>query len=355
MLRLASCLVLLVVLACTALAVDIETVPVGNPGNAGELSGNGGSYGPERICGAVDYAYNIGKYEVTAGQYRDFLNAVDPGHTNPYSVYNSSMDTSSYGCQITWNAGASTYDFSGRPSGTEADWANRPVNGVSWYDAARFTNWLTTGDTEDGVYKFSGGRLQSIMDHQAAAAAYGSAYFIPTEDEWYKAAYYDPTDYDPDGPGGVDPGAGYWDYPTWSDDPNLPSNDLVEPTDPGNNATFYLYGGGWTIGSPYYRTEVGAHENSESPYGTFDQGGNVYEWNEAILPGPHRGLRGGSFDNAGNGALLHALSRNSSNYPGDVNGLIGFRVASIPEPGSITLLATAALGLLACGWRKRRS
>jgi len=127
--------------------VVIETVPVGNPGNAGENSGGSepGGYGPDRICGAVEYVYNIGTFEVTAGQYRDFLNAVDPAGSNPYGLYNSSMDSNDYGCQITWNAGSSTYDFSGRPSGTEVDCVDRPVNYVSWGDAARFANWLHNG------------------------------------------------------------------------------------------------------------------------------------------------------------------------------------------------------------------
>ena len=73
--------------------VVIETVPVGNPGNAGELSGSGagapGGYGPDRICGAVDYVYNIGKYEVTVGQYTEFLNAV--AATDPFGLYDSRM------------------------------------------------------------------------------------------------------------------------------------------------------------------------------------------------------------------------------------------------------------------------
>ena len=148
--------------------IVMEMVPVGNPGNVGELSGEGaGGYGPDRISGAVDYFYNIGKYEVTAGQYRDFLNAV--AETDPYGLYNTNMDSISYGCQITrlGTSGNYSYDFSGRPTGNESDWANRPVNYVSWGDAARFANWLhnnqptgtLTGDptedaglTEDGAY-----------------------------------------------------------------------------------------------------------------------------------------------------------------------------------------------------------
>ena len=128
-----------VVLACipAAKAITIDTVPVGNPGNADDIHGDG--------YGGVDYTYNIGKYEVTAGQYAAFLNAV--AATDPYGLYNTNMDSDSYGCQITRNgsSGSYTYDFSGRPSGTEADWVNRPVNYVSWGDAARFANWLHNG------------------------------------------------------------------------------------------------------------------------------------------------------------------------------------------------------------------
>jgi hypothetical protein len=85
-----------------------------------------------------------------------------------------------------------------------------------------------------------------------------ATWVIPSEDEWYKAAYH----YN-DGVTG-----NYFDYPTSSD--TVPSNQLMNP-DLGNNATFY--DGSYTIGSPYWRTEIGAHENSDSPYGTFDQGG----------------------------------------------------------------------------------
>jgi len=299
---------------CDHCGVVIETVPVGNPGNADDTHGDG--------YGGVAYSYNIGKYEVTAGQYCDFLNAV--AATDTYGLYNSNMNNDSSGCQITQNgtSGSYTYDFSGRPSGSEADWADRPVNYVSWGDAARFANWLHNGQpagdqdlttTEDGSYFLDGAtsdaELLLIMREGDAT------WVIPSEDEWYKAAYHKN-----DGVTG-----NYFDYPTSSD--SVPSNDLVEPTDPGNNATFY--DSGYTIGSPYYRTEVGAHENSDSPYGTFDQGGNVEEWieDEAYTPGDYRKLRGGSYD-----SYWYELRADAQGFtiPTNENPRFGFRVAEVP-------------------------
>ena len=88
----AAALVLLSMGLAAQAAITIDTVPVGNAGNAGELSGAGaGGYGPDRICGSVGYTYNIGKYEVTAGQYTAFLNAV--AATDTYGLYSTGMDT----------------------------------------------------------------------------------------------------------------------------------------------------------------------------------------------------------------------------------------------------------------------
>ena len=329
--------------------VNIETVPVRNPGNAGEWSGQRhGGFGPDRICGAVDYDYRIGKYVVTAGQYRDFLNAVDPTAANADGLYNDSMDSNQYGCQITRNSGSSTYDFSGgtveAAGSTAADWANRPVNYISWYDAAMFANWATSGDIDQGAYKtrpganwgdsdasaYTGITARDSAAMEALVSTYGKVYLIPTEDEWYKAAYYD---------GGA---SSYYDYPTSSD--LAPSNDLVEPGDPGNNATFH--DGDDTIGSPYYRTEVGAHEKSDSPYLTFDQGGNVGEWNEAIIVSS-RGSRGGAFSYVING--LNASVRDGDS-PTHEYFDIGFRVSEVPEPATMATLALGAFTVL----RKRR-
>ena len=157
---------------------------------------------------------------------------------------------------------------------------------------------------------------------------------LPTEDEWYKAAYHQNN-----GPTGD-----YWEYPTRTDNP--PSNDLVTP-DPGNNATFV--DAGWTIGPPYYRTETAAHENSASPYGTYDQGGNLWEWNEAVLPGHPwavRGGRGGGFLSASYLLYLSPLHRRMASGPAPATDDFGFRVARIPEPTTLSLLALAGLALL---------
>ncbi len=303
-------------------AAYIETVPVGNPGNAADSTG----------YGAVDYAYNIGTYEVTAGQYTEFLNAV--AATDTYGLYNASMDSNSYGCQITRNGTSDSYSYS-----VASAWANRPVNCVSWGDSARFANWLHNGQptgaqgpttTEDGTYYLNGAITDAAL--LAVSRETDGKWAITSEDEWYKAAYHKN-----DGATG-----NYFDWPTSSD--SLPSNDLVN-TDPGNNATFY--DNGYTIGSPYYRTDVGAHENSESPYDTFDQGGNVQEWNEAIL-GSYRGLRGGSF--YGSDISLRASYRGYDD-PTFEGSSIGFRVSEVPEPGSMAFLALGAVGVL----RRRRN
>ena len=92
---------------------------------------------------------------------------------------------------------------------------------------------------------------------------------------------------------------------------------------------------------------MGAHENSDSAYGTFDQGGNVWEWNEAILDGSSRGVRGGAFFSYA--YSLEAAYRYYSNPAGQDDD-VGFRVAAVPEPATLTLLALGGLVLM----RRRR-
>ncbi len=297
-------------ISSVASAVTMDWVTVGNTGNANDGTG----------YGSVSEVYRISTYEVTAGQYTEFLNAV--AATDTYGLYNTGMWSHSYGCKIERSGSSGSYTYS-----VASDWANRPVNYVSWYDSLRFTNWLHngqgTGNTEDGAYDMSLG--------SGVVRKSGAQVWLPSENEWYKAAYHKN-----DGVTG-----NYFDYPTSSD--SIPSNDLINP-DPGNNATFY--DNGYTIGSPYYRTEVGAHENSDSPYGTFDMGGNVWEWNEALI-GSNRGIRGGSCSG------YDYYLRSSTRYDIDPyyeNYDVGFRVASVPEPCSLVLLG---LGGLALRYRKR--
>jgi formylglycine-generating enzyme required for sulfatase activity len=249
-------------------------------------------------------------YEVTVAQYVVFQNAV--AATDTYGLYNPEMWASDMGCKIQRHGAPGQYRYR-----AARDWADRPVNFVSWGDAVRFVNWLHNGQpsgaqdlttTEDGSYLLNGARSDSALLKVTRRAE--ATWVIPSEDEWYKAAYHAN-----DGATG-----NYFSYPIRSD--RGPSNDLIDP-DPGNNATYYRNIGDYTIGPPYYRTEAGAHENSAGPYGTFDQAGNVMEWNEVVIDGFSRGVRGGSWFWGG---LLHARDRAYAYYSLDEFDDVGFRV-----------------------------
>ena len=228
--------------------------------------------------------YRIGRFEITAGQYTEFLNAVAAEDT--YGLYNAEMWSSDYGCKIQQSGAPGSYVYSVDP-----DWADRPVNYVSWGDAARFVNWLHNGQpmgqeslatTEDGSY-FLNGALEAD-DLMAIMREPDATWVIPSEDEWYKAAYHKNNGITGD----------FWNQPTCRN--AVPGNDVVDP-DPGNQANYWIFPEDYSTGAPYWRTQVGEFENSASPYGTYDQCGNVWEWIEGIDPGtlPLRGVRGGAF------------------------------------------------------------
>ena len=311
------------VLASAAMGVDIEWVIVGDPGNLGEPSGAGaGGTGPDRTCGAVDHTYRIGRYEVTNAEYAEFLNAV--ATTDAHALYNTDMAWGYDGIGgITRSGSPGSYSYSVRP-GRE----NRPVNYVSWYDALRFANWLHNGQlpgaqdastTEDGAY--------DLLLGLSVTRKPGALVWLPSEDEWYKAAYYKA--------GGTN--AGYWEYPTQSD--TKPTSEGPPGTDPVNGSANYDS----IVGPPYYTTEVGAYSArpSDSAYGTFDQGGNLWEWNETLVSPGRPGFRAGSFGS--DESALRAYNRFDARGPDHENLNFGFRVAAVPEPAVMCLLVSGAL------------
>lgn len=331
---------LLLALSCasTVSAVTIEMVTVGNAGNAPDTRYN------DISVGSVGYDYQIGKYEVTAGQYTEFLNAV--AKDDPNGLYKTKMGDAGGDGAFTFGANIQRFGPSGHYFySVAADWANRPVNYVSLWDSARFANWLHNGQPvgPQGPGTTEGGAYHNVGDQTLFGRNADAKFFIPTENEWYKAAYHKN-----DGVTG-----NYWDYPTAS---NTPPINTPDPGT-GNHANFLdVYGTGnnrFTTGGPYYRTEVGAFAYSASPYGTFDQGGNVMEWNETAISS-RRGLRGGSFDYGWD--LLHASARDFNMLPTVEYRFVGFRVASIaetniPEPSTLLLGVLASFGMLA---RRRR-
>jgi sulfatase modifying factor 1 len=303
-------------------AVNIDTVLVGNINNANDAA-TGSLYG------AVAYAYKIAKNETTISQYAEFLNAA--AKTDSYGLYSASM-TTSYINGISRSGSSGSFTYSVNPGS-----ANKPITYVSWFDAARFCNWLQNGQqtgvgaaltAETGAYTLNGA-VSGIITKNV-----GATVWIPSESEWYKAAYYDPNK------GGAGVG-GYWLHANQSN--TMTTNDIGV----AGAANYYDANGyaTYTGGTSWGITDVGAYGmNSDSAYGTNDQAGNVWEWNDAVMSGSSRGLRGGSWD-IDDGAL--ASSTRVNDAPSFEYGLIGFRVASVPEPTSLVLTMLAGGVMLA--------
>lgn len=178
-------------------------VNVGNIGNPNDSTG----------YGQVLYEYNISQYSVTNCEYVKFLNSV-ASIEDTYNLYKQDMGNNFIsGINRSGSPGSYTYS-------TKNNKDNKPVVFVSWFDAARYCNWLHNGKpsgpqdvntTEDGAYTLAG--LSNISRNIDAI------YWIPNENEWYKAAYYDPS---------MNSGSGgYWKYATQSD--NVPTCVSADP------------------------------------------------------------------------------------------------------------------------------
>lgn len=316
----------LALIVATAEGVTLDFAKIGNAGNAAD---------PQTGLGAVAYNYAISTTEVTNNQYTAFLNAVDPTGANSLGLFKANMASNFGGIERNGPSNGARYV-------AKAGRGQNPVTFVSFFDAMRFTNWLHSGQgsggTESGAYTIGNGLNEVRSDN--------AKYWIPSENEWYKAAYHDATA----GTAGV-----YFDYATGSD--TLPVSD--KPADNSAAANYYNddafddgFNDGYAVSgsisfpsSSNPLTDVGSYTAAPSPYGTFDQNGNVWEWNEAVISSSFRGLRGASW-----GFFSDILRPNSQYRSGPTFGTFefGFRVATVvPEPSSVIMgVLTAAVGLL---------
>jgi formylglycine-generating enzyme required for sulfatase activity len=311
-------------------AVVIPTVPVSNAGNSNDPL-TGGFYG------GVSYEYRIGTTEVTNAQYVEFLNA--KAKSDSLGLYNVGMSQTEGG--ITRSGASGSYVY-----GVKDNMLNKPVQFVSWFDAIRFANWLNngqgSGDTETGAYTILGGT--AIPSNAGSISRNsGAIWFLPSENEWYKAAFHQPASQG----GDVDD---YWRYATASNKQPTPAtaNNVGDISNPGINVMNCDFASAWGGRLGSFVTTVGsAGPLSNSFYGTSDQGGNVTEWSEAPEGSV---LRGGNY--LGNYFNTDAFVRRT--WPGaeSEGNSAGFRVATVPEPSTYALAAIGIVALLAVGRRR---
>jgi formylglycine-generating enzyme required for sulfatase activity len=270
--------------------ITIPTVRIGYPGNAPDPATGS-------VYGSVAYEYNIATTEVTNAQYTAFLNAV--AATDANNLYNTDMASYYGGIVRAGSAGSYTY---ATVAGLESD----PVNFVSIFDAMRFANWLHNGQptgpqnastTEDGAYSLGSSGL-SVGRNATWRWA------VTSENEWYKAAYFQPASLGGDGDN-------YWRFPT--------SSNTVPTLGEANH----------TNSPPDRPTPVASYPANF--LGTFDMGGNVWEWNER-MPFPFdRVQRGGGFFQLVSTNDLASSTRQIRN-PSTEQSWVGFRVSTLPGP-----------------------
>lgn len=267
-----------VVFAGTAQAAWVEIGDVGNPETTFiDYSGHTVTYG------AVDYEYRIGKFEVSIAE---FQMAVGAGGGKRETFWNDGIGT-----------GAD------RTVGSDA-----PVCNVNLYEAMKYCNWRTSGNINNGLYQNNGDGTWGIRyDRSTAIETLGTFYAVPTDDEWFKAAYWT--------------GSG---YSLYADGTN------VQPMQDDGTGIGWNYDYAYDIPNQVRKVTVGALEQN----GTVNMMGNVAEWTEGEFPEiRYGGYRGGSYIDShmqstwsGGGVTLEAVN-------------VGFRVVQIPEPSSIAMIS----------------
>lgn len=289
----------------------VDFAPITSPGNSPD-SNTSSWYGSPR--GSVSYAYYMGKYEIS----RSMVEKVNSDGALGITL----QDMTNYG----------------------GNGANKPATGISWYEAALFTNWLNTSQGYAAAYKFTAGSFtlwtpsDSGYDSNNKFRNSLARYVLPTKDEWYKSAYFNPST------------STYFRSP---DGTNFMPQAVASGTDP-NTAVWNNNSRG--PGGPADITLAGGL----SPFGTMGQGGNAREWTESTfydqsiilaenIPSSARSNWGGSWNSSD---LASHLER--SYTPGTESYDIGFRIVAlaIPEPSSLSLLVLGAV--VALGVRRKQ-
>ncbi len=275
--------------------IDYQTTPDFSPGfDSPNDFGVSGHDAPPAAYGAVGYAYGIGKYEVTIDQFTK-ANTASGGQ-----IASGNGDL--------WNSGVA--DWNGNPV---LIGLNAPAAQLKWNDAARFANWLTSGDVNVGAYQFSGDTLTGI--NRSYRNGDDLAFVLPSEDEWFKAAYYMP----------VDDGS----YSLYSS--GLGTSPVVGTSNGWNYNPAHTLQHMWEVGS-------GAEEQN----GTYDMMGNVWEWTETAAYDANYVVRGAS-------AYAPEQYLDSQNYrliSAEEEANIGLRIAVIPEPNTMAIMVLTAAGIV---------
>lgn len=258
-------------LAPASAAADIaglNFVTVGDPGNAAYEDGPGLT--PDiNGRGSVGYHFRMSQTEITTTQYLEFLHAYAPHHAGGFT------DREITGLNIRFLG----VDGQGKPRYAPVPGREQWPVETSWFTAARFMNWLhndkatTAAAFDSGAYDASqfaalrNGTYEGEFRRQP-----GARYWLPSIDEWLKAAYYDPNRFG-EGEGG------YWMYPNSSDTPPVSNIPGVGETSAGS--IIFFLGGQQLVDQ---LSAVGLYPQTQSPWGLLDVSGTAPEWLELTDP-----------------------------------------------------------------------
>ncbi len=305
---------------------DFQWVTIGSPNNPAYPGDP--DFGTNAGRGSVSYAYRMPRLETTTGQWMEFINTFA---TRGYNMSDA--------VPLWWGATSSGSGFALRSGIASPQLV--PVQGITWRWAAKFCNWLNNGKSTDynsilsGAYDAStfgsgaGGTFTDQLTHSP-----GAKFWIPTLDEWLKAAHYDPTK---NGQGG------WWEYSNSSDTAPIPGAPGVGETSAGYR----------TDGLPQWDYPLGSYANTKSPWGLLDLSGGAQEWleeTEAASP------RFRSLDGTFAACLPPYLDADKAGFTDGAfpqsHGAAGLRIASsVPSPAGMAMICI--LSASACITRRR--